>query len=386
MNKKVAIVLINYKDYAIRFLTPCRDSLRRQSYPADSTVVYIIDNASTLETETYLKDIYPEAHILTRSDGNYAAANNLGFQAALKDGCEYVVTVNMDTEMGVDWLKELVLALDNNPGVGIAQSKILLYPKNKTEERKLEEVDSKEVNSKEVDSKEVNSKNIAFKINSLGNIIHFLGFGFTSAYGEKDREINGYPEISGYASGCSFIIRREVLEALDVNNDGHYYNEEYYMYHDDLELSLKVKLAGYQIILAPQSQIFHKYEFTRSTKMIYYMERNRYLTLLSFYPGWFLAVISLPLLVMDIGMLFYSIINGWFQEEVKIYTYFFSTGNYDKILKEREKIKKLSRVSFLTLAKNFSGRIEFQEIANPVLNYFVNPALNLYWRLLKKII
>ncbi|MHB8903725.1 MAG: glycosyltransferase family 2 protein [Patescibacteria group bacterium] len=355
MSKKVGIILINYKDYAERFLISCRDSLRSQNYPVESTKIYIIDNASTVETVSYLKNNYPEAQILARIDGNYSAANNLGFRAALADSCDYLVTVNMDTEMDINWLSELILALENNPEAGIAQSKILLFPKTEAERSHP-------------------------KINSLGNIIHFLGFGFTSGYGEPDREISGYPEINGYASGCSFIIRAEVFNKIGG------YNEEYYMYHDDLEISLKTKLAGYKIILAPKSIIFHKYEFARSTKMIYYMERNRYLTLLTFYPVYLIILIGLPGVLMDIGMFFYSLLNGWFKEEMKIYGYFLHYKNYDKIFAERKKIKQFRIQSFIKLAKSFAGRIEFQEIANPILKYLVNPILNFYWQIIKKII
>jgi GT2 family glycosyltransferase len=355
MNKKIGIILINYKDYAERFLTPCRDSLRSQNYPKEFINIYIIDNASTPETVKYLHDNYPEAKILPRRDGNYSAANNLGFKEAESDKCDYFVTVNMDTEMDKNWLSELVLALENNPAAGIAQSKILLFPK--TEEEKTHP-----------------------KINSLGNVIHFLGFGFTSAHGELDREIAGYPEIKGYASGCSFIVRSEVINKIGG------YNEEYYMYHDDLEISLKAKLAGYKIILAPRSIIFHKYEFSRSTKMIYYMERNRYLTLLTFYPAYLLILIGIPGVIMDIGMIGYSFVSGWFKEEARIYKYFFNFKNYDKIFAARERIKRFKTKSFSELAKNFSGKIEFQEIANPILKYLVNPLFNLYWQIIKAII
>lgn len=352
MPKKVGVVLINYQDYAERFLIACRDSLRAQDYPADSVKVYIVDNATSDKSLSYLKESYPEATILPRPDGNYSAANNLGFRAAIQAGCEYLVGVNMDTEMKPTWLKELVAALDNNSTAGIAQAKILLYPKNEAEHAQP-------------------------KINSLGNIIHFLGFGFTDSYGEPDREIIGYPEIKGYASGCSLIIRADVFEQVGG------YNEAYYMYHDDLELGLKVKLLGQKIILAPRAVIYHKYEFKRSTKMIYYMERNRYLTLLIFYPWYLFILIALPGALMDIGMFFFSMLNGWFKEEMKIYRYFCQTQNYLSIQQERARLKALKKVSFLSLAQNFSGRIEFQEIANPILRYLVNPLFNLYWQLAK---
>jgi len=355
MAKKIGIVLINYKDYATKFLTACRDSLRTQDYPQDLVKIYIVDNAATVESAQYLRINYPEAIVFPRPDGNYAAANNLGLRRAIDDGCDYLVTVNMDTEMSPDWLSELVRALDSNPSAAIAQAKILLYPKNAVEKTRP-------------------------RINSLGNVVHFLGFGFTSAYGEPDREIKGYPEIKGYASGCSFIIRQEVFQEIGG------YIEEFYMYHDDLELSLKVRLAGHQIILAPKSVIFHKYEFSRSVSMLYYMERNRYLTLLIFYPVSLLILIGLPGLIMDLGMLLYSALNHWFKTEMKIYDYFGQVENYRKIKAERQKIKALTKNSFYSLAANFSGRIEFQEIANPILSYLVNPIFAAYWWLVKKIV
>lgn len=355
MPKKVGIILINYKDYAARFLDACRDSLRAQDYPAQAVRIYIIDNASTPETLAYLSEHYPEAAVLPRPDGNYCAANNLGFRHAIADGCEYLVGLNMDTEAEPGWLSALVRALDENPAAGLAQAKILLYPRNAAEKALP-------------------------KINSLGNIVHFLGFGFTSGYGEADREIAGYPEIAGYASGCSLIFRREAFEKAGA------YDENYYMYHDDLEISLKLKLAGYKIILAPQAVVFHKYEFSRSTKMLYYMERNRFLAMLAFYPVRLLLLIALPAVIMELGMIVYSIIGGWFPTKLKADAYFLNPAVYPRIWRERKRIKGLGANRRSSLISSFAGRIEFQEIANPVLDHIANPILNFYWRLIKKII
>ena len=273
----------------------------------------------------------------------------------MEDDCEYLVSVNLDTVAEPDWLAELAAALENNSTAGMAQSKILLYPKDEAE------------------------KTVP-RINSLGNIIHFFSFGYTDGYGQADRAISGYPEITGYASGCSFIIRREALEKVGG------YNEEFYMYHDDLELGLKVRLAGYKIILAPQSVIYHKYEFQRSRQMIYYMERNRYLTMLTFYPIYFWFLIILPCLIMDFGLLFFSMMSGWFREEMKIYGYFCWPFTYKRIFFERRRVKRLKTVPFSRIARDFVGRIEFQEVANPILKYLVNPLFNGYWRVVKRLL
>lgn len=354
-NKKVGLILVNYKDYAKQYLTACRNSLRFQDYPHENFVVYIVDNATSQDSRNFIKDLYPEAKLLLRSDGNYAAANNLGCQAALKDGCDYMVVVNMDTEMEKNWLTELVLALDNNPEVGVAQAKILLY-------------------SKEKDGKE------NLKINTLGNKLHFLGFGYTTAYGQEDRDIKDYPLITGYASGCCFIFRKEVF--LDISG----WNEEYYMYHDDIEFSLRARLAGYKIILAPRAVIFHKYEFSRSIKMLYYMERNRALLILSFYPKKLLLFLAPAFIIMSLGLLILSIIKGWFVTWIQSMFYFLYPSTWWKIYKFRKNIKNNSRLSFRLIADNLEGRLDFVEIDNIIWRYFANPLFNLYWLVVKKII
>src|SRR5680860_858568 len=133
--KKVGVVLVNYKDYASTYLSACRDSLRLQDYGNDNFQIYIVDNASSSSSLKAIREIYPEALIIPRTDGNYCAANNAGFKRAISDGCEYVVTANMDTEMDEAWLSQLVIALASNPGAGIAQSKVLLYENREKEPR-----------------------------------------------------------------------------------------------------------------------------------------------------------------------------------------------------------------------------------------------------------
>lgn len=349
---KVGIILVNYKDYASRFLFDFKKSLATQDYGSNNFQVYIIDNAASSESLRLLNKIYKEAEIIPRADGNYCAANNLGFRRAILDGCKYVVTVNMDTEVTPNWLTELVRALEKNPKAGIVQSKVLLYNNDSQDAR----------------------------INTLGNNLHFLGFGTTSYYQEKDREIEGYPEIKGYASGCCFIARREVFS--DISG----WNEDYFMYHDDIEFSLKAKLKNYKIILAPKSVIYHKYEFARSVKMLYFMERNRHLLIFHFFPIRLLLFVLPALIIMNFGMLFYSFIGRWFTTWLKVNLYFLHPKHIWQIFVFRRKIKRLGSISSYDFANTLIARLEFLEIDNLLLRRIGNPLLVLYWRLVKKLI
>lgn len=351
MSKNIGVILVNYKDYAHKFLKECRDSLRAQSL-SDFTV-YIVDNASSDESRQYLAENYPEAVIVKRNDGNYAAANNDGIKRAREDGCDYFVIANMDTRFEPDWLRELVKAIEEKKDAGMVQSKILIYPKGGDRDE---------------------------KINSLGNIQHFLGFGFTNGYNQKDRDIDDLREIKGYASGCSFIISKEVLNRIGE------YDEEYWMYHDDLEMGWRARLAGFKVYLAPQSVVYHKYEFGRSIKMLYYMERNRYLSIFHYYKLGTLLLILSALLVMEVGMIAYSIPGKWFKTKMRVNFYFLKPSTWAKIIKKRKEISKIRKIEDREVARSFSGKVLFQEIDNSVLKYIANPVLNLYWVIIKKII
>lgn len=352
MKKKVAIVLINYQDYAMTYLKDCRDSLRRQSYGQENMGVYIVDNASSKDTLEYLKKEYQEAIILPRSDGNYCAANNLGFQTAIAAGYKYIITLNMDTVLETRCIEELVLSLKSNKELGIAQAKILLADKNENEPQ----------------------------INTIGNILHYLGFGSTLGYKEPDKEIEGYPEIKGYASGCCFISTKDVYKTIGG------WSEEYYMYHDDIEYSLKARLADYKIILAPKARVYHKYEFSRSQKMLYYMERNRYLLALSFYPVYLLVLLLPAFLVLNVAMMIFSITKAWFKTWLKVNLYFLNPRTWWQIFKFRARIKELPHRFDKKIAKTMVGKLEFLEIDNFILRYIANPVLNAYWQIIKKII
>jgi hypothetical protein len=351
MIPRVAVILINYKDYAKKYLDDCIASLGRQSYPKDSFKVFIVDNATSSETQDFLKTMAPEAEIIPnqKNDG-FAEGNNLVIRRAIEANYEYIVLFNMDTLADPDWLSELVATAEKNPQAGAVQSLILLHP--------------------ETD-----------KINSLGNQLHFLGFGFCEGYGEnisKFKTQNSKPFF--YASGASVLYPAKVLREVGL------FDPEFFMYHEDTDLSWRIRQAGYEVALAPKSKMWHKYEFSRSMMQFYYMERNRMIMLFENYRLGTLLLIFLPFLIMELGMLGYSMIRGMFWTKIKAYGYFLRPKNWARMIRNKRTKANLRKVSDRELAKLIVGKLEFQEIANPILKYLVNPILNIYWRVVRHLI
>ncbi|MFA6536835.1 MAG: glycosyltransferase family 2 protein [Patescibacteria group bacterium] len=354
---KFAIILINYKGYARKFLSDCLQSLNKQTVPRNEYEIIVVDNAADEESREYLKT-FSDIKIIERPDGNYCAGNNAGIKYALQNGAQYVVILNMDVEVKPEWLAELKIGLKKNPQCGILQSKILLFPKNEQEKKHP-------------------------LLNTIGNKINFLGFGFTDNYRVPESKVvfaEDYPLISGYASGCSFITTKEVLQKIGD------YDEELYMYHDDLDLSARARLAGYEIRLAPKSVLFHKYEFSRSNQMIFHMEKNRALTFLTMYSLPTMMILFPIFLLFELAMLFYSFVNGWFEKKKEIYKYFFKKSTWRHVFAKRRIIKKLKTIKEKEFIRDIKGGIYFQEIDNPLLKYLGNPFFEMYWYLIKFLI
>jgi hypothetical protein len=348
---KVAVILINYKDYAKKYLPECIASLRQQSYPKDSFKVFIVDNATSAETAEYLRTTASEAEIiLEEKNTGFALGSNLAMQKAIDANYDYIVLFNMDTIADPDWLRELVAAAEADKNIGAVQSLIRLHPERE-------------------------------KINSLGNEIHFLGFGFCRGYGEQVSNIK-YPISNDffYASGAAALYPVKVLREVGI------FDPEFFMYHEDTDLSWRVRQAGYKIVLAEKSVMYHKYQFSRSILQFYYMERNRMIMMFENYRFGTLILIFLPFLFMELGMLAYAALRGLFTTKVKVYGYFFHFKNWQRMVKNKKAKTKLRKVKDRELARLIVGKLEFQEIANPILKYIVNPVFNIYWRVVRNLI
>ena len=61
-------------------------------------------------------------------------------------------------------------------------------------------------------------------------------------------------------------------------------DESYFMYHEDTDLSLRCHLAGLDVVYCPDAVATHAYEFSRNTGKMFYLERNRLLTVMARLP------------------------------------------------------------------------------------------------------
>lgn len=350
---KVAIILINYKWYADRFLARAYKSLQELNYPKDKYRIYIADNVTSTETQELLKRLAPEA-VVVPSDGNgWGHANNICAQKAMEDGFDdYFCIANMDTIFDTNFLDEAVRVAESDKTIGAVQSKLLLYPPQ---------------------------ENGDYHLNSKGNSLTFLGFGYCAGDGKKDDTGTDVIDIVS-AAGAGVLVPREIFEAIGMCD------ETYFMYHDDIELSQKIKLMGYRLVLAPKSVIYHEHEFGRSIMQVYFMERNRFRYMLEFYKIPTLILILPAWFVMELGMLVFEIKNKWVWTKLRVYGYFLNPKNWKLLVGKRKSVQDLRTISDKEFLQGVVAKIDFQQVDNPLLKYVANPLFSVYWWIIKKLI
>jgi GT2 family glycosyltransferase len=348
MSKNLAVIISpNYKDYATTYLVECLDSLKLQSY--QDFTVYMVDNETTEESYRFLKNAAPEAQIIrcVKNEG-FAGGNNRALEDVLKNNYQYVFLVNMDTISEVDCLEKLIETMHTHPEAGAIQARLMLYPKTDL-------------------------------INSIGNETHFLGFGYSKGYQEKFSEINNSIQEIAYPSGAAVLLRVAALKEVGL------FDEEMWMYNEDQDLGWRLWLAGYQCLIAPQAIVYHKYEFSRSIQKYYWMDRNRIITILKNYY-WLTLVLIIPaFIVMEGGLVLFSIQSGWFKEKLDVWKYFLSLKNWQLIFKKRHQIQRTRKLSEKKILSLITGKIWYQEIGSWKLKV-ANPIFELYWFIVRAII
>jgi GT2 family glycosyltransferase len=182
-----------------------------------------------------------------------------------------------------------------------------------------------------------------------------------------------------YPSGAAVIFPAEVLKKVGL------FDEEMWMYCEDEDLGWRIWLAGYKCVLAPEAVVYHKYEFSRSITKFYWIDRNRIITILKNYHILSLILIFPALLVLELGLLFFALRNGWLKEKLKVYKYFLSAKNWRYLSYARREAQRLRKVKDSDIIGMFSASISYQEIDDFKLRA-ANKVMEVYWRIVKFII
>ncbi len=144
--------------------------------------------------------------------------------------------------------------------------------------------------------------NEAREVNTAGNPVHFTGLAWAGEHGKPLREIE--PREVTALSGACLALPLETFRRLGG------FPAPYFLYHEDVDLSMRLRLEGERLGLVPSAVVDHDYEFEGAAKMRW-LERNRWAMVLRTYPGALLALLAPALLLTELALIPVSIAGGW---------------------------------------------------------------------------
>jgi GT2 family glycosyltransferase len=237
MADNASIIVVNFNS---------GDRLRRcvevLTTTAPAAEIIVIDNASS-DGSADLPDHLAQSIAILRNADNpgYAAALNQGAAIAKHD---LLVFSNMDVIAESGWLEPLSSFLARNAGAGAVNPLVVLSD--------------------------------GARVNAAGQNIHVTGLGFNRGLDDPIEKYGREPfEVTGI-QGAFFAMRREVYEAIGG------FDASGFLYHEDVNLSWLLRLAGYRLFCVPSARIRHDYFLSMDAGKFHLLERNRMAMLLAY--------------------------------------------------------------------------------------------------------
>jgi len=335
--KLVSTIVVNWNGR--EHLEDCFTSLKKQTYaPLE---LLLIDNASIDGSVEYVKEYFPMVDIFVNSE-------NMGFGPAVNKGVdqakgEYILFLNNDLYLDERCVEKMVDMIENKK-VGAVVPKILYF----------------------------NDRN---RINSFGNIINYLGLACPKYIDEENRQ---QMQVEETACGGIFLIKRDFFKRVGG------FDQDFFMYHEDHDLSWRIRLTGKELMVNPEAVMYHKYHFSKSPKKFYYSEKNRTQLLLKNYQAKTLLLILPALVLVELAEFCFALASGWFILKVKSYIEIVLL--LPSILRKRIIVQDLRRVDDSEIVRLFVGSLRIGGLRHPLLDGGLSPVLHFYWKLIKKAI
>ena len=337
---KVEIIIVTYNNQAD--IVRCLRSIQKLDYP--NFYVTIVDNASSDLTLINAKEVNSNIFLIKNSSNSgFAKASNQGMHHAFSNNADFCWLLNPDTEVTPNSLSALIDSHSKNKNikVGLIQPIIL-----------------------QLQNKEL--------INTVGNALHYLGFGFCKDNGKKFNPQDFKQDKSIISvSGAAMLVSKSYYQEVGV------FNELFFMYNEDQDYSWRGLLHGYNHVLSVKSVIFHKYSFSKNPNKMYHSEKNRLQMLMQIYQSSTLIILSPVIVFIEGLMVVYSLMNGWFGMKIKSYVYVLR--NLQSIRSKRRQIQISRIITDSSLIHRFDAELTFSELNNVLIEKIINPCLKLYF-------
>jgi hypothetical protein len=214
-------------------------------------------------------------------------------------------------------------------------------------------------------------------INSAYNPCHFTCLVWSGMYGEPIASAR--PGEVTSISGACLAVPLEVWRRLDG------FAPNFFMYHEDVDLALRLRLMGETTGIEPTAVVAHDYEFTASAGNKWrWLERNRLATLVRLWPGSLLLLLAPALLATEAALLVAALAGGWAGQKLRSYAEVIAW--LPRLLRERRQIQRERQISAADFAAALTPDLDSPFIPAVARSLPARLALRTYWRIVRGVL
>lgn len=293
-------------------LSACLKSLQKQSQAAK---IVVVDNGSIDESIEILERDFPDVILLKNSKNlGFAGGVNTGIRYAMAEGADAVALFNNDAIADKNWLGQLAKALQDNSEVGIATCKLMRDDKK--------------------------------HFDSTGDYYSIRGIPFPRGRNQADKGQYDQPEYIFAASGGASLYRTSTLKEIGI------FDERFFAYYEDVDISFRARLAGWEIFYNPKAMAYHEVSATSSgmgSFSHFHSNKNFYFLYIKNMPGRLFWKYLNSFTYQAARSCASSLIHGRIVSYLKaiVYAIFYMPS----ILRDRRRIQKARKVSTADIDK-----------------------------------
>jgi GT2 family glycosyltransferase len=311
----ISAIVTNYNGWELGLISDFFESFLKEDY--QNFELFFVDNASTDDSIEKVKENFgsdARLKIIERSVNIMSEGINVALNQVKG---KYILFLNNDLYFQKGAIAKMVSFMEKNPQVGLVQGKIVSYFDHG-------------------------------KIDDVGETMDIYGNPMTLGAGETDKgQFNKRKEILS-ATGAASLLRGSLIKKIGI------LDPDYGIGYEDMDLALRLRLAGYKVYYLPKVLVYHKRGSSTSTasdqvktKIKYGFNKNRLATLIKNYQA------STLLKVLPVVVLIY-IATGlseilfkklWRFGLSRFQAIFWMLLNMKKLVKKRKKVQKIRELS-----------------------------------------